>query len=248
MRKNIDINFYHNLYSHTINIAIFFEELLHTKDYLFLIRFKNKKMAKNDNNDDNHTDNKHSSPVTVIVKRIAKKDKIKEFEEWLSGISKEVSKQEGSMGIDIIRPTNYNKSKLEYVVIFRFNNYANLTKWEKSPIRDEWLQKGRKLVEADPDVQKLTGLEFWFTPYFKDESSPMIPLNPPPRYKMVIVTIPVISILLMTLVPQIHILTEMLSIPFPVRLVIALTITVLLMTYVIMPLLTKLLKSWLFKT
>ena len=167
----------------------------------------------NNKNDDNNTDNKHSNPVTVIVKRIAKKDKIKEFEEWLSGISKEVSKQEGNMGIDIIRPTD--KSKLEYVVIFRFNNYDSLTKWEKSIIRNEWLQKGRKLVEADPDVQKLTGLEFWFTPYFKDESSPMIPLNPPPRYKMVIVTIPVISIMLMTLVPQIHILTEMLSIPFP---------------------------------
>jgi antibiotic biosynthesis monooxygenase (ABM) superfamily enzyme len=203
-------------------------------------------MAKNDNNDDNNAD-KHPNPVTVIVKRIAKKDKIKEFEEWLSGISKEVSKQEGSMGIDIIRPTGDNKSKLEYVVIFRFNNYGNLAKWEKSPIRNEWLQKGRKLIEADPDVQKLTGLEFWFTPYFKDESSPMIPLQPPPRYKMVIVTIPVISILLLTLVPQIHFFTEMLSIPFPIRLVIAITITVLLMTYVIMPLLTKLLKSWLFK-
>ncbi|HET8858148.1 MAG TPA: hypothetical protein VFM28_11530 [Nitrososphaeraceae archaeon] len=203
-------------------------------------------MAKNDNNDDNNAD-KHPNPVTVIVKRIAKKDKIKEFEEWLSGISKEVSKQEGSMGIDIIRPTGDNKSKLEYVVIFRFNNYDNLAKWEKSPIRNEWLQKGRKLIEADPDVQKLTGLEFWFTPYFKDESSPMIPLQPPTRYKMVIVTIPVISILLLTLVPQIHFFTEMLSIPFPIRLVIAITITVLLMTYVIMPLLTKLLKSWLFK-
>jgi uncharacterized protein len=193
---------------------------------------------------------KHSKPVTVIVKRIAKKDKIKEFEEWLSGISKEVSRQEGSMGIDIIKPTPNisNKSKPEYVIIFRFNTYENLDKWEKSPIRHEWLQKGRKLAESDYDVQKITGLEFWFTPYFKDESSPMIPLQPPPRYKMVIVTIPVISILLMTLVPQIHFLTEMLSIPFPIRLVIALTITVLLMTYVIMPLLTKLLKPWLFKT
>ena len=193
---------------------------------------------------------KHSKPVTVIVRRIAKKDKIKEFEEWLSGISKEVSRQEGSMGIDIIKPTPNisNKSKPEYVIIFRFNTYENLDKWEKSPIRHEWLQKGRKLAESDYDVQKLTGLEFWFTPYFKDESSPMIPLKPPPRYKMVIVTIPVISILLMTLVPQIHFLTEMLSIPFPIRLVIALTITVLLMTYVIMPLLTKLLKPWLFKT
>jgi uncharacterized protein len=202
-------------------------------------------MSEEDNND-----NKHSKPVTVIVKRIAKKDKIKEFEEWLSGISKEVARQEGSMGIDIIRPSpnKDSKSKLEYVIIFRFNNYENLERWEKSPIRNEWLQKGRKLVESDPDVQKMTGLEFWFTPYFKDESSPLIPLNPPPRYKMVIVTIPVISILLLTLVPQIHFLTEMLSIPFPIRLVIALTITVLLMTYVIMPLLTRLLKPWLFKT
>jgi antibiotic biosynthesis monooxygenase (ABM) superfamily enzyme len=59
---------------------------------------------------------------------------------------------------------------------------------QQSTIRNEWIQKGRKLVEADPHVQKLTGLEFWFTPYFKDESSPMIPINPPPRYKMVIVT------------------------------------------------------------
>ena len=203
-------------------------------------------MSEEDNNS-----NKHSKPVTVIVKRIAKKDRIKEFEEWLSGISKEVSRQEGSMGIDIIRPTSSNsssKSKFEYVIIFRFNNYDNLAKWEKSLIRNEWLQKGRKLVEADPDVQKMTGLEFWFTPNFKDEYSPMIPLQPPPRYKMVIVTIPVISILLLTLVPQIHFLTEMLSIPFPIRLVIALTITVLLMTYVIMPFLTKLLKPWLFRT
>jgi hypothetical protein len=66
-----------------------------------------------DNND------KHLLPVTVIDKHIAKKNKIKEFEEWLSGISKEVSRQDGSMGIDIIKPT-------EYVIIFRFNNYTIL--------------------------------------------------------------------------------------------------------------------------
>jgi antibiotic biosynthesis monooxygenase (ABM) superfamily enzyme len=201
--------------------------------------------------EEDNLSNKQSKPVTVIVKRIAKKDKIKEFEEWLSGISKDISRQEGMMGIDIIKPTSNstnNKSKSEYVIIFRFNSYENLEKWEKSPIRNEWLQKSRKLAEPDYDVQKMTGLEFWFTPYFKDESSPLIPLQPPPRYKMVIVTVPVISFLLLTLVPQIHFLTEMLSIPYSVRLVIALTITVLLMTYVIMPFLTKILKSWLFRT
>ncbi len=67
------------------------------------------------------------------MKRIAKKDKIKEFEEWLSGISKEVSRQEGSMGIDIIKPTPNigNKSKPEYVIIFRFNTYENQTNVRK---------------------------------------------------------------------------------------------------------------------
>ena len=123
--------------------------------------------------EDKNNSNKQSKPVTEIVKRIAKKDKIKEFEEWLSGISKEISRQEGMIGIDIIRPTpntTNSKSKSEYVVIFRFNSYENLEKWEKSPIRNEWLQKGRKLAEADTNVQKMTGLEFWFTPYFKDES------------------------------------------------------------------------------
>ena len=195
-------------------------------------------------NIDNNSD-KHLLPVTVIVKRIAKKNKIKEFEDWLSGISKEVSSQVGSMGIDIIKPTD-KVSRPEYVIIFRFNNYDNLTKWENSSIRNEWLQKGKELVQADPDVQKLTGLEFWFTPYSK-KSSDLLPLISPPRYKMVIVTIPVISLLLLTLVPQIHFITEMLFIPYSIRFVIAITITVILMTYLIMPLLTKLLRPWLFK-
>ena len=100
-------------------------------------------MANNDVNDNNNNTDKYSNPVTVIVKRIAKKDKINEFEEWLSRISKEFSKQDGSMGIDIIRPTNNSKSKSEYVIIFRFNKYYNLEKWEKSSVLNKWLQKGR---------------------------------------------------------------------------------------------------------
>jgi uncharacterized protein len=189
---------------------------------------------------------KRFRPVTVIVKRIAKKNKINEFEEWLSGISREVSRQNGSMGIDIIRPTD-KESKPEYVIIFRFDNYDNLTKWENSSIRNEWLQKGKELVQSDPDVQKLTGLEFWFTPYSK-KNLHSLTLKSPQRYKMVIVTIPVIALLLVTLVPQIHFIGESLSIPYSIRFVIAIAIMVLLMTYFIMPLLTKVLRPWLFNS
>jgi len=52
-------------------------------------------------NIDNDSD-KHLLPDAVIIKRISKKNKIKESEEWFSGISKEVSLQGGSMGIDLI--------------------------------------------------------------------------------------------------------------------------------------------------
>jgi uncharacterized protein len=202
-------------------------------------------MNMSEENIDNNR-NKDSLPVTVIVKRIVKKNKIKEFEEWLSGINREVSRQNGSMGIDIISPTD-NESKPEYVIIFRFDNYVNLTKWENSSIRNEWLKKGRELVQTDPDVQKLTGLEFWFTPYPKRNSHSML-LDSPRRYKMVIVTIPVIALLLLTLVPQIHFIGESLSIPYSIRFVIAIAIMVLLMTYFIMPLLTKVLRPWLFNS
>ena len=158
-----------------------------------------------------------------------------------------MSRQEGNMGTEIIRPIDDKGSKPEYVIIFRFNNYDNLRKWENSAIRNEWLRKGRELVVADPDVQKLTGFEFWFTPYSK-KSSDLTPVISPPRYKMVIVTIPVISLLLLTLVPEIHFVTERLFIPYSIRFIIAITITGILMAYVIMPLLTKLLRPWLFST
>jgi hypothetical protein len=57
-----------------------------------------------ENNDRNNDKRSRSLPVTVIVKRIAKRDRIKEFEEWVSGISKEMSRQEGSIGTEIIKP------------------------------------------------------------------------------------------------------------------------------------------------
>jgi uncharacterized protein len=57
-----------------------------------------------ENNDRNNDKRSRSLPVTVIVKRIARRDRIKEFEEWVSGISKEMSRQEGSIGTEIIKP------------------------------------------------------------------------------------------------------------------------------------------------
>ena len=191
-------------------------------------------------------------PITVIVTRTAKKGRIKEFEDWMDGIVHESLKFEGHLGVNIIRPLE--ESKPEYVIIFRFNTLDNLLKWEKSQARKDWLEKSKDVVEGEDKVQKVTGLEFWFTPrsphrYGREannnEASGQT-VNVPPRYKMAIVTAGIVFVLLNTLIPQI----EQLTAPFPLVLssLLGVIIMVFLMTYLIMPSVTRLLKPWLYKS
>lgn len=176
-------------------------------------------------------------PVTVIVTRRAKRGRIEAFEEWMDGIIHEAMKFEGHMGVNVIRPTD--QADPSYVIIFRFNNYGNLLNWERSDERKKWIEKGEDVTEGEVKVEKLTGLEFWFTPGTRERP------GAPPRYKMAIVTGAVIFVLLGTLIPQLQMLTK--SFPPILGILTGVVIMVPLMTNVIMPLVTKALRPWLFK-
>ena len=193
-------------------------------------------------NDHNNNDDDDGGPVTVIVTRRAKKGRVREFEEWMDGIIHEAMKFEGHMGINIIRPPN--PSDPEYVVIFRFNTYENLAKWEKSEIRKEWLEKSKDVSEGDAVVEKQTGLEFWFTPHsVNSNDDKSLAAMQPPRHKMVIIITGIIFVLTSILLPQIRQLT--IGLPVHLSTLAGVAIMVLLMTYVIMPTVTKLLWPWL---
>src|SRR5688572_7223268 len=190
--------------------------------------------------DDKHGEN---DPVTGIVTRKAKKEKIRGCEEWMDGIVHEAMKFEGHMGANIIRPADL--SNPEYVIIFRFSTYENLTKWEKSEIRSEWLKKSTDVTEGEPIVEKQTGLEFWFTPHSRTRSSSVQATTPPPRYKMAMVVTGIIFVLINSLIPQIRQVT--IELPVLLSTFVGVLIMVLLMTYVIMPSVTRLLGPWLSK-
>jgi antibiotic biosynthesis monooxygenase (ABM) superfamily enzyme len=194
------------------------------------------------------TDDKEveEGPVTLIVTRRAKAGKIEEFERWLDDIIHEAMRFEGHMGVNIIRPPNV--SNLEYVIILRFDNFENLAKWEKSEIRKKWIEKGRDLTEGKAKVEKQTGLEFWFTPVLDNVSTvteQQQQLQQPPRYKMAIVVTGIIFILASVLIPQVEQATV--GLPILLSTFVSVAIMVLLMTYVIMPSLTRLLRPWLLK-
>ena len=84
----------------------------------------------------------------------------------------------------------------------------------------------------------MTGLETWFTLPAKPG------MLPPPRYKMVLVSGLAIFGLnqLLTVLP----LAWLAQLPSVLRLLILVLLTTTLMTYVVMPRLTKLLAGWLY--
>jgi antibiotic biosynthesis monooxygenase (ABM) superfamily enzyme len=187
-------------------------------------------------NSDKYGDN---GPVTVNVKIKAKKGRIDEFEEWLDGIIHESMKFEGHMGVNINRPLD--PSNHEYIIIVRFNSYQNLAKWENSEMQRKWIEKGKDVIEDEPTVAKQPGLEFWFTPLFGNTATAL----EPSRYKMAIVTGAVIFVIINTFFPLIQNSTA--GLPDLLQALILVVILTLLMTYVIMPTITWLLRPWLSK-
>jgi len=126
----------------------------------------------------------------------------------------------------------------EYVVILKFDCYNNLKAWLESDVRREWIERLQPLIEKPEDIQTLTGLETWFTLPNKSMKAP------PPRYKMALVTwlgvFFTISILNRFLVPLLSGLPALLT-----SLMIT-GLTVILLTYLVMPRLTQIFRKWLY--
>jgi len=139
------------------------------------------------------------------------------------------------MGTNVIRPQLGVRT--EYVIIFRFDGYENLKAWMTSRDRAYWLTQAETLVESDPQVQQINGLEAWF-------SLPGQPLKTPPRYKTALLTWASVYILINLLNTFITPLLRGLP-PFLISLIIT-VIMVLLLTYVVIPRVNLLFSFWLY--
>jgi len=180
--------------------------------------------------------NLNDGPVTVAVSRRIKPERRQDYEVWLAGIAAEVQTFPGYLGMHVLRPSG--PGSREYVIIFRFDTWQHLVAWEESPIRTQWLERALEMTEGEPQVERLTGLEYWFT-------LPEQPTQrPPPRYKMAIITFIGIFALLNVLMPGLQWLLA--GWPPLLSKILIPAIFVTLMTYLVMPWLTRLFAPWLF--
>ncbi len=179
-----------------------------------------------------------TGPVTVVITHKAKRGCEEQFKVWLKGINKAASQYEGYMGVQIIEP--HSTSDREYVVIVRFDSYEHLKIWNDSNVRNQYLIDLRSLTEDESKYAHQSGLDYWF-------SLPEIPGKmPPPKHKMAFVIWLALTPLILLIPPITEPLLSELALPNPLPALITCAMMVVLMTYAVMPLMSRMFKQWLF--
>ena len=142
----------------------------------------------------------------------------------------------GQKGVHVIRPAPGSDSR-QYGIIRTFVDDEAVAAFRASPEYREWAGIVPGLTEGDSQVEELSGLESWFTLANK-------PLQPLPAWKMAVATylgvVPVIMFLSLTLGRLIQ------NWNFVLNNLVFNAFVVALLTWVVMPLITRVLRGWLY--
>lgn len=175
-------------------------------------------------------------PVTVSISRRVIAGHEAEYEDWLHGITAAAADFPGHMGVNILRPSGSTDGR--YVLIYRFDSWAHCQAWERSETRQTWVAQLDGIVVGEAETRRVTGLEAWF-------DLPEVPAaKHAPQWKMAVVLIVVVFVIVFPL--QLTILPLTTDWPHWSRTLLIAVIQVLLMTYLVMPRVTRALRGWLF--
>ena len=191
--------------------------------YLFILKMAN----------ENKDAERASKEFTVVVNLRIKPGCEKEYDEWLGRFLVLQRKVPGYLGTTTIMETGPDSS--ERHIIHRFRDKASLEAWESSEDLHKQTEEVNKY--STPYLQKATGLETWFTlPGLKA-------VVPPPKWKMAIVAF--IGANCISLLASFILRTFLELQPLLFNLFMNI-ILVIGLTYLAMPLLSRLLRQWLY--
>lgn len=174
-------------------------------------------------------------PVTLVVAREVKPGAEAAFEAWAHGILAAAAAFPGHLGASVLRQ---GASRREYVLVVRYATFEDLRRWQESDVCRRHVEACAPLIAGPAHLQTSTGLEAWF----ELPDRPGTP--PPPKWKMALTTFlgiyPLIVGLSYLLGPRLA------DLPIPLRTLAMSGLLVPLMTWVVMPRLTQLLRGWLY--
>ena len=124
----------------------------------------------------------------------------------------------------------------------RFDGVGSLRAFERGDLRRRYLDEVQPLVEGDAAWEQLTGLELWFS------APPGTVVPQPSRPRMALVMIAVVFTLVLVIGSAVNAVFAALPFvtPYPLRLLVTIAIEVVLMTWWVMPWITRRLARWIF--
>jgi uncharacterized protein len=175
-------------------------------------------------------------PITVFTSRTVRSGHEEEFEAALQELIARSLRAEGQLGMSVMRPVEGSGSR-EYGILQRFRDAESRDHFYSSDFFQEWEAAEASFTEGGVAHPRLSGLETWFVPPGQRA------VVPPPPWKMALVTILGVwpaSILVPWLLDPL-----MGGLPWLLQALLVAVGIVVLLTWVIMPVLVRVLKPWL---
>ena len=177
-----------------------------------------------------------SEATTVVLSRRVRPGLEEPFARWVSGATEAVRAFPGFVREEVVPPVA--GAQPEWVFVFTFDSPSSLRAWVASEERRAWLARSEPLVLAQGPAQVISGLEQLFGLVPPDVAPP------PPVWKVACSVLlglyPVTLLNMRVLGPQLA------GLPLPLRALVTTAVLVILMTWVVMPLVTRALKPWLY--
>ena len=171
-------------------------------------------------------------PIHIAITRRVRPGCEAEFQSALREFFQTSFAHGGVLGASMLTPPPGSDSR-EYGILRTFASETERDAFYESPMFKAWEERAWTLTEGEPVYRQLHGLEAWFRS----------PHNPPPRWKMAVATLlgvyPVSLLIGVVLSPTLK------KLPMVLNLFVVSAIIVGLLTWVVMPFVTRLLHGWL---
>ena len=189
-----------------------------------------------------------TAPVTVSVTRHVDPTRTTEMLAWVQAGTTLAEKFDGFLGSGWVRPS---EDSSDWHMLYRFADAASLAEWEASPQRAWWLEAAQGSVE-ESRRERRTGIEGWFddpptgsVPSVTDAAEPASMPAAPPRWKQAVsiwlgfFPVNLAFAFLMAFVPGWE------QVPLALRVLTTTLVLTPIMTYWVLPWVTRMLRDWL---